>query len=124
MTLGQVALKVKELIIIDQQLYSYIQSRYYRAPEIIFRKNYSGAIDMWSFGCLIGELCLGKPLFPGNSDLQQLIYMIAILGFPPEGFFLNKLELDIIREKRYCEWDEHGHIKKDCLMRFKEDTRN
>lgn len=63
-------------------MYTYIQSRYYRAPEIIFHRPYTTAIDMWSFGCLMAELSLGRPLFPGNTDLHQLMYMINLLGYP------------------------------------------
>ncbi len=72
---------------IDQQIYTYIQSRYYRAPEILFKKYYTTAIDMWSFGCLIAELSLGKPLFPGHSDLHQLVYIINLLGYPEPEFY-------------------------------------
>jgi dual specificity protein kinase YAK1 len=37
---------------------------------------------MWSFACLIAELSLGKPLFPGTSDLHQLAYMVNLMGYP------------------------------------------
>jgi hypothetical protein len=45
--------------------YSYIQSRFYRSPEVLLGLSYSAAIDMWSFGCVAAELFLGLPLFPG-----------------------------------------------------------
>ena len=47
----------------NKQFYTYIQSRFYRAPEIILGIKYTPAIDMWSFGCMLYELCIGKPLF-------------------------------------------------------------
>ena len=48
----------------SEQLYSYIQSRRYRAPEIYYRKkSYTTAVDMWSFGCLLFEMYCGEPLF-------------------------------------------------------------
>ena len=48
---------------------SYICSRYYRAPELIFgATNYTTAIDIWSVGCVMAELLLGQPLFPGAAD--------------------------------------------------------
>lgn len=50
---------------VNKTLYTYIQSRYYRAPEIILGIDYSTAIDMWSFGCILAELFSGMPLFPG-----------------------------------------------------------
>ena len=49
-------------------MYTYIQSRYYRAPEVILGVRYSPAIDMWSFGCVIAELWTGYPLFPGENE--------------------------------------------------------
>ncbi|KAK8615036.1 hypothetical protein V6N13_068822 [Hibiscus sabdariffa] len=62
---------------------SYICSRYYRAPELIFGvTEYTTAIDMWSVGCVIAELLLGRPLFPGESGVDQLVEIIKILGTP------------------------------------------
>ncbi|ODV95413.1 hypothetical protein PACTADRAFT_50138 [Pachysolen tannophilus NRRL Y-2460] len=62
---------------------SYICSRYYRAPELIFgATNYSTNIDLWSAGCVIAELILGQPLFPGESGIDQLVEIIKILGTP------------------------------------------
>lgn len=62
---------------------SYICSRYYRAPELIFGSvNYTTKIDIWSAGCVIAELILGQPLFPGESGIDQLVEIIKILGTP------------------------------------------
>lgn len=62
---------------------SYICSRYYRAPELIFgATNYGNSIDVWSVGCVIAELLLGQPLFPGDSGVDQLVEIIKILGTP------------------------------------------
>lgn len=62
---------------------SYICSRYYRAPELIFGvTEYTTAIDMWSVGCVMAELLLGHPLFPGESGVDQLVEIIKILGTP------------------------------------------
>ncbi|QPG74256.1 hypothetical protein FOA43_001581 [Brettanomyces nanus] len=62
---------------------SYICSRYYRAPELIFgARNYTTKIDVWSAGCVIAELILGQPLFPGESGIDQLVEIIKILGTP------------------------------------------
>jgi serine/threonine protein kinase len=50
---------------------SYICSRYYRAPELIFgNSNYSTQIDVWSVGCVMAELMLGQPIFPGESGVD------------------------------------------------------
>lgn len=62
---------------------SYICSRYYRAPELIFGSiNYTTQIDIWSAGCVMGELILGKPLFCGTNGINQLVEIIKILGTP------------------------------------------
>jgi len=62
---------------------SYICSRYYRAPELIFgATEYTTAIDMWSVGCVLAELLIGQPLFPGESGVDQLVEIIKILGTP------------------------------------------
>jgi len=62
---------------------SYICSRYYRAPELIFGSTtYSTAIDVWSMGCVLAELLLGQPLFPGESGVDQLVEIIKVLGTP------------------------------------------
>jgi serine/threonine protein kinase len=62
---------------------SYICSRYYRAPELIFgATDYTTAIDVWSTGCVIAELVLGTPIFPGDSAVDQIVEIIKILGTP------------------------------------------
>lgn len=62
---------------------SYICSRYYRAPELIFGStDYTTAIDVWSMGCVAAELLLGAPLFPGESGVDQLVEIIKVLGTP------------------------------------------
>ncbi|PSC74124.1 shaggy-related kinase epsilon [Micractinium conductrix] len=62
---------------------SYICSRYYRAPELIFgATDYTCAIDVWSVGCVMAELLLGSPLFPGESGVDQLVEIIKVLGTP------------------------------------------
>jgi len=62
---------------------SYICSRYYRAPELIFGATfYTTQIDTWSAGCVITEMLLGHPLFPGESGVDQLVEIIKVLGTP------------------------------------------
>jgi serine/threonine protein kinase len=62
---------------------SYICSRYYRAPELIFgATDYSAAIDVWSAGCVMAEMIIGTPLFPGESSVDQLVEIIKVLGTP------------------------------------------
>ena len=83
-----------------QTVYTYIQSRFYRSPEVLlglpypFPKpplsaqllivnSYSSAIDMWSLGCIVVELFLGLPLFPGSSEYNQVSRITEMLGLPP-----------------------------------------
>nr|XP_026493942.1 glycogen synthase kinase-3 beta-like isoform X1 [Vanessa tameamea] len=62
---------------------SYICSRYYRAPELIFGAiDYTTKIDVWSAGCVVAELLLGQPIFPGDSGVDQLVEIIKVLGTP------------------------------------------
>ena len=66
-----------------QRIYTYIQSRFYRAPEVILGGKYGMAIDMWSLGCILAELLTGYPLFPGEDEMDQLSCMMEVLGMPP-----------------------------------------
>lgn len=64
-------------------VYSYVQSRFYRAPEISLGIwNYDCSIDMWSFGCMIAELFTGIPLFPGESEEELLALIMELWGLP------------------------------------------
>ncbi|KAL9643941.1 hypothetical protein ABK040_005410 [Willaertia magna] len=62
---------------------SYICSRYYRAPELIFQSTkYTLTVDLWSTGCVMGELLLGQPLFQGENSVDQLVEIIQVMGAP------------------------------------------
>ncbi|EGG16450.1 putative protein serine/threonine kinase [Cavenderia fasciculata] len=64
---------------------SYICSRYYRAPELLVGcANYTTKIDIWSIGCILAEMLLGKPIFPGTNSMDQLIRISEILGNPSQ----------------------------------------
>ena len=68
---------------------SYICSRYYRAPELIFgATDYTTQVDVWSTGCVIAEIILGCPVFPGESASDQLVEIIKILGTPSKNQIL------------------------------------
>ena len=64
-------------------VYTYIQSRFYRSPEVILGLTYSMPIDMWSFGCILAELYTGYPLFPGENEVEQLACIMELLNLPP-----------------------------------------
>jgi len=72
-----------KILVAKEPNVSYICSRYYRAPELIFgATNYTTNIDVWSTGCVMAELMLGQPLFPGESGIDQLVEIIKVLGTP------------------------------------------
>ncbi|XP_055389865.1 extracellular signal-regulated kinase 2, partial [Condylostylus longicornis] len=61
-------------------LTDYVATRWYRAPEILIAsKRYTKGIDMWSLGCILGEMIRGKPLFPGSSTVNQIEKIVAAL---------------------------------------------
>ncbi|KAF7724944.1 dual specificity protein kinase yak1 [Apophysomyces ossiformis] len=66
------------------RMYTYIQSRFYRSPEVLLGLQYTASIDMWSLGCIVAELFLGLPLFPGSSEYNQLKRITDMLGTPPQ----------------------------------------
>uniref|UniRef100_A0A1A8EY04 dual-specificity kinase n=2 Tax=Nothobranchius TaxID=28779 RepID=A0A1A8EY04_9TELE len=89
-----------------QRVYTYIQSRFYRAPEVILGSRYGLPIDMWSFGCILAELLTGYPLFPGEDEGDQLACVMELLGMPPQKVLEQaKRAKNFISSKghpRYC----------------------
>lgn len=87
-------------------MYTYIQSRFYRAPEVILGGKYSMAIDVWSLGCILAELYTGFALLPGEDEADQLACMIELLGMPPQSVLdSSKRAKNFITAKgypRYC----------------------
>jgi len=64
-------------------LTDYVATRWYRAPEILLGStDYTKGVDLWSVGCILGELLGGKPMFPGTSTMNQLDRIIEITGRP------------------------------------------
>uniref|UniRef100_A0A8C3E716 Mitogen-activated protein kinase 15 n=1 Tax=Corvus moneduloides TaxID=1196302 RepID=A0A8C3E716_CORMO len=64
-------------------LTEYVATRWYRAPEILLAsRNYTKGVDMWSIGCILGEMLLGKPLFPGTSTMNQIEQILRVIPAP------------------------------------------
>jgi dual specificity tyrosine-phosphorylation-regulated kinase 2/3/4 len=61
-------------------MFSYIQSRYYRAPEVVLGLEYTNKIDIWSLGCILCELHTGYPIFTGENEVDQLCKIVEVLG--------------------------------------------
>lgn len=57
---------------LGQKIYQYIQSRFYRSPEVLLGVDYNMAIDMWSLGCILVEMHTGEPLFSGQNEVSAL----------------------------------------------------
>ncbi|XP_071635970.1 extracellular signal-regulated kinase 2 isoform X3 [Temnothorax longispinosus] len=93
----------------DPTLTDYVATRWYRAPEILIAsKRYTKGIDMWSLGCILGEMLLEKPLFPGSSTINQVERIMATLPPPTDedlisvsaGYGTNLLEKTPNRPRR------------------------
>jgi dual specificity tyrosine-phosphorylation-regulated kinase 2/3/4 len=73
----------------EEKVYTYIQSRFYRSPEVILGSSYGLGIDMWSLGCILAELWTGYPLFPGENEQEQLACIMEIFG-PPDRHLVER----------------------------------
>ena len=101
-------------LIKGQENISYICSRYYRPPELILEStDYTTQVDVWSIGCVIAELVLNKPIFPGKNKNDQLIEIINILGTPSINYikeinpkFKNKEKLPFVKRKSWFDFFE------------------
>jgi dual specificity tyrosine-phosphorylation-regulated kinase 2/3/4 len=91
----------------DKKIYTYIQSRFYRAPEVILGISYATSIDMWSFGCILCELFLGFPIFPGENESQQLLLIVEVLGSPSSDVLVKAT-----RKKMF--FDQDDRLKVTC----------
>ncbi|KAM4015738.1 cyclin-dependent kinase 11B-like isoform 2-T2 [Anomaloglossus baeobatrachus] len=78
---------------------------WYRAPELLLgAKEYSTAIDLWSVGCIFGELLTQKPLFPGKSEIDQINKIFKDLGTPSEKIWPGYNELPAIKKMTFSEY--------------------
>lgn len=69
----------------DPTLTDYVATRWYRAPEILIaNRHYTKGIDMWSLGCILGEMLAGKPVFPGSSTVNQVEKIMATIPIPKQ----------------------------------------
>ncbi|XP_024232912.1 mitogen-activated protein kinase 12 isoform X1 [Oncorhynchus tshawytscha] len=76
----------------DTEMTGYVVTRWYRAPEVILNwMHYTQTVDIWSVGCIMAEMLLGKPLFKGNDHLDQLKEIMKITGTPTADF-VTKLQ--------------------------------
>lgn len=88
----------------DQRIYTYIQSRFYRSPEVVLELPYGTGIDMWSFGCIIVELLTGHPIFPGESEPELMSRIVEVLGLP-DPIYISK------SRRRVSYFDISGNLR-------------
>uniref|UniRef100_A0A1D2A6M6 dual-specificity kinase n=1 Tax=Auxenochlorella protothecoides TaxID=3075 RepID=A0A1D2A6M6_AUXPR len=101
----------------DKRAFTYIQSRFYRAPEVILGEPYGHAIDMWSLGCVLAELRTGAPLFPGEDEKEQLACIMEVLGKPPSDIALYSARAPIFFDPESGEPRSTTLLGKDMLHR-------
>ena len=82
----------------DKKIFTYIQSRYYRAPEVILEIGYDNKIDIWSLGCVIAEMYIGKPIFTGREEIEHFFCIIEVLGLPPSNLLEKSPKKHVIQE--------------------------
>ena len=111
-------------------VHTYIQSRYYRAPEVILGHKYNTSIDMWSLGCTLVEMHTGEPLFAGSDESNQLRKIAEMLGPTPTWMCERVSEkkkgnvpqspvpkcremLEVLAEAKERNSDKEGHTDED-----------
>uniref|UniRef100_A0A8C4UAE8 Homeodomain interacting protein kinase 4 n=1 Tax=Falco tinnunculus TaxID=100819 RepID=A0A8C4UAE8_FALTI len=112
----------------------YIQSRFYRSPEILLGLPFCEKVDMWSLGCVVAELHLGWPLFPGINEYDQVRYICSTLGLPDHELLLphptgswqlkppgKEMRCDlhgmVELVKRMLTWDSHKRIEPSAALK-------
>lgn len=106
---------------------TYLQSRYYRAPEVLMGMHFDEAIDMWSLGCVATELFLGWPIYPGSCEFDQIRYITQTQGLPPVHMLTagSKVHKYFVQESHYTRtgwrlkatseyFSEYGIQPKEC----------
>lgn len=99
--------------------FDYIQSRFYRAPEVILGQKYGMEIDMWSFGCLAAELYIGLPFFHGSNDYDQLHRIIGTCGMPSLNMIYNGKH-----HTRYFTFGKSGQVSLKPIEQFARESRS
>lgn len=96
----------------------YIQSRFYRSPEVILRSKYGAKIDVWSAAVIIIELLIGRHVFPGRNELEMLNLMEDLIGPMPRSMANN------CRKKKPSFFNANGTLKSFCSIDSKKEKRS
>lgn len=100
--------------------FMYIQSRYYRSPEVFLGLPLSCAIDMWSFGCILIELYLGIPIFAAASGYEQLGQIFGLLGLPKQALIdkCKNRKKYFVRENDFYVFKTESQYEKDTKTKL------
>uniref|UniRef100_A0A7S2HNI7 Mitogen-activated protein kinase n=1 Tax=Haptolina brevifila TaxID=156173 RepID=A0A7S2HNI7_9EUKA len=105
----------------EAMMTDYVATRWYRAPEILLGSaQYSLSVDMWSMGCILAEMVMGKPVFAGSSTINQLEKIIELCGSPDSASIsaINSPFVDAImgqidtKEPMPHHWSQHWEAYK------------
>uniref|UniRef100_A0A8C4QPH3 cyclin-dependent kinase n=1 Tax=Eptatretus burgeri TaxID=7764 RepID=A0A8C4QPH3_EPTBU len=105
-------------------LTSVVVTLWYRAPEVLLQASYATPVDLWSVGCIFAEMFRRRPLFSGNSDIDQLNKIFDLLGVPAEDDWPSDVALShlsfVQRDKQPIETvvPEIGLSGKDLLLKL------
>lgn len=91
---------------ISESMFTYVQSRFYRAPEVILGLPYGTQVDVWSLGCMLIELHTGYPVFAGKDEAHQIAIIVERLGLPPAHMLKagRKTSLFFDRDAKNGDW--------------------
>ncbi len=99
----------------QERYYTYIQSRFYRAPEIMLGIPYTTAIDMWSLGCIVFECLAGIPLFAGENERDQMGAIMEVIGLPPRSLIAKATRRKVFFDDDYnpiLKQNSRGKVRK------------
>lgn len=102
----------------NKRMYSYIQSRFYRSPEVMLGLPYSVAIDMWSLGCILAEMHTGEPLFSGSDQFDQMQKIVKLLGMVPTPMLeksSDSVRLQFFEEKKVASGEVEWAVRQTKL---------
>lgn len=93
-----------------------VSALWYRAPELLFgTRVYTNAIDLWGVGCVLAELLLGEPLFPGTSEASQIKAITYLLGGAHESIYPGVSNLPVVRRfglvERLFRWHPYSYLR-------------
>ncbi|EOD36257.1 hypothetical protein EMIHUDRAFT_313453 [Emiliania huxleyi CCMP1516] len=95
----------------------YVATRWYRGPELLTGDTaYGTPVDVWAIGCMLPEMATGAPLFPGESDIDQLFHIMRCFGSLPERLMQTLA-------KRFRDWDEGSLSFLENCLRYEPEQR-